>query len=152
LQFPDRTSYEGINIDELPQADLISTFVTLAVNEENLYKKLRLTNIVLCSMNQSIITETNATKYHKNLRELLKSSDFLRKLKLNATIKENPASAIEYLGKDYIGGDENYVFDEDFEDFLTTLKMETEEVLGRIVKELSKPVDAIDFGGAEIEQ
>lgn len=137
-------------MDELPQADLISTFITLAVNEENLYKKLRLTNIVLHSMNQSILTATKTDEYHLKLKDLISDSEFLRKLKLNATIKENPASAIEYLGKDYIGGDENYVFDTRFEDFLTEFKMETDEALGKIVKELSKPLQSVNYGGADV--
>lgn len=135
---------------DLNTATLIGTLVTAAVGEENLYKKLRLTNTILHSLEDSQMEGLELKEYHDKLKELILDVEFLRKLKFNATIKENPMSAIEYLGKDYIGGDSNFNYDEGFEEFLAKVKYDTEIVLGKVVKKLSEGKEGINFGGTEI--
>jgi ribosomal protein L17 len=113
-----------------------------AINQENLFKKLRLTHIIMHSIN---LTEKKANELHKRIEEMLTDIDFMRKLKLNSKIKDNDITAIEYLGKDYRGGDENMVFDAEFESILTELEKRIDEYLGMVLTELTKGEDDIKF-------
>jgi len=127
----------------MPEEHLsLISIVQEAINQENLFKKLRLTHIIMHSVS---ITEKKAAELHKRVEEMLTDIDFMRKLKLNSKIKDNDITAIEYLGKDYRGGDENMVFDAQFESILTELEKRIDEYLGTVLIELTKGEDDIKF-------
>jgi hypothetical protein len=127
----------------MPEEHLsLISIVQEAINQENLFKKLRLTHIIMHSIN---LTEKKANELHKRIEEMLTDIDFMRKLKLNSKIKDNDITAIEYLGKDYRGGDENMVFDAEFESILTELEKRIDEYLGMVLTELTKGEDDIKF-------
>lgn len=124
---------------EQPQ---IVTLIQQAINETNLYKKIRITHTI----NHAFDTESKVHKdLHKYLDKILANTNFMRKLKLNCTIKENDQTAIEYYGKDYLGGDDNLQFDQEFEEILIEIENKVEEYLGFILKEISNKGDGISL-------
>jgi len=127
----------------MPEEHLsLISIVQEAINQENLFKKLRLTHIIQHSVN---IEDKRAKELHKRIEEMLTDIDFMRKLKLNSKIKDNDITAIEYLGKDYRGGDENMVFDAQFESILTELEKRIDEYLGMVLTQLTRAEDDISF-------
>jgi hypothetical protein len=122
------------------QQSQVHIIVQQAINETNIYKKIRLTHII----NHSFTTENKKhNDLHKYLDKMLTDTSFMRKLKLNTTIKQNDQTSIEYYGKDYLGGDENLQFDQEFEDILTEVENKIDEYLGFVLTELSKGGDDV---------
>jgi len=118
--------------------------INQAVNEKDLHQKLLLTHIIMHSLTME--ESKKAKELHKYLDEIRSNISFMRMLKLNSTIKNNEITAIEYLGKDYEGGDENMRYNEDFESLLLTVETKIEEYLGEIIKNITKTEEGISFG------
>jgi hypothetical protein len=120
----------------------VTTLVQQAVSETNPYKKVRMCHTI----NHAFSAQDKKHKeLHKYLDKMLTDTNFMRKLKLNSTIKGNDLTAIEYYGKDYLGGDENLMFDQDFEDILTEIENRIDEYLGYVLIELNKGGDDISL-------
>lgn len=120
----------------------LSLVIQQAVNEENLFKKLRMTHIILHSLN----LDKEPKKFHNLINQLIQNEDFMRKLLKNAKVKENPVTAIEYLGRDYLGGDPNYNYDVDFENYLNELNEQIDEYLGKALAAMTKLEEEISLG------
>jgi hypothetical protein len=117
--------------------------INQAVNESDVHQKLLLTHIIMHSL--TIEESKKAKELHKYLDNIRSDLSFMRMLKLNSTIKKNEITAIEYLGKDYRGGDDNMRYNAEFEELLLTIETKIEEYLGEIIKTITKIEDGISF-------
>jgi hypothetical protein len=120
------------------------SIVQQAINEQDLYKKIRLTHIILHCI-EIEEHKKQITQFHHYLEELNENVVVMRKLLLNSKIKEQPETAIFYLGKDYLGSDEDMIFNTDFEIFLANLLTRTEEFLGLVLQNITQQEEDISF-------
>jgi hypothetical protein len=119
--------------------------VQQAMNETNNYKKLRLVHTCLHFV--ELEEPKPFEKFHRKIDALILNNDFMRQLTMNQHIKDNPAMAVEYLGQDMLGGDDNFKYDPKFEDFLNQLNAEMDIYLAQAFKEVTSEGEEIDFSG-----
>jgi hypothetical protein len=134
--------------EEQKDKSQIYTLINSIAVEHNLSKKLRMFHILMHSIDKDVAKKVKGEKYHQKMHQIFSDVMFMQQLKLNSELKEHPDSAIEYLGKDYRGGDENLQFKPEFEAILDSLQVETDELLGEIIKEYAKSEEGLSFSSA----
>jgi hypothetical protein len=125
-----------LDLDE-GQSPLLS-LLQQAVYEDNLFKKFNAVDILISALDDDLRGITGANKMKLYLhKEVLSNEDYMRKLQLFSRIADNPETAIEYFGQDFLTHPE-FHFDKAFQTKLSELNKRVNHFIGKLIKELSK--------------
>lgn len=130
-------------MEESLQNQNYAIIVQQAISEKDNYKRLRLVHTCLHFIQ---LESKKFDKFHHLIDKLITNVDYIRRLEKNQNIKSNDAMAVEYLGKDFLGGDTNFLYDEEFENNLNLINQKMDEYLAAALIEVTKSGDQIEFG------
>lgn len=129
-------------MEELVQNQNYAIIVSQAISEKDNYKRLRLVHTCLHFIKME---SKKYDKFHKMIDHLITNVNYIRKLEKNQNIKNNDAMAVEYLGEDMEGGDNNFIYDIEFEQQLNLINLKIDEYLADAFIEVTKEGEQIDF-------
>jgi len=109
-----------------------------AVFEDNMFRKMNAVDTLISSLEDDVSKKIGAFAMKQYLhKEVLSNEDFMRQLQMYARIVDNPETAIEYFGQDYVTHPE-FNFDTDFMTKLNHINKQVNHFIGTLIKELAK--------------
>lgn len=116
----------------------ILSLLQQSVFEDNMLKKFNAVDILISAFETDIATKSKAKEMKVYLhKEVLSNEQFMRKLQMFSRISDNPETAIEYYGQDFVTHPE-FHFNSEFVKKLAIINRKVNHFIGLLIKEYSK--------------
>jgi hypothetical protein len=113
------------------------------VFEINFFKRLQGVKILIKMLDESQRTEIGVDSFFQIVNPYIEDDLFMRQAKLISVIADNPETAIEYYGKDYLNGID-FLYRKTFEDKKKIVDDEINSLVGKAINIMIKG-ENLDF-------
>lgn len=132
-----------LNLDANGKNDKIFMIAKDLVFEINFFKRLQGVKILIKMLNDNQRKEINVDSFFLGVNEYIEDDLFMRQAKLISVVSDNPETAIEYYGKDYLNG-VDFMYRTEFEKKKKIVDDEMNSLIGRAINLIIKGED-FDF-------
>lgn len=114
---------------------ILQSLILRTASEQNIWIKIQQTHIIIKALDSDIYHKTRADAISKYLQRIKADIEFIRKIRYYSIMMQDPESALEYYGVDYVTHPE-YIFDTRFEKRIMGIHDKLDLFIGHLLKEM----------------